>query len=93
VVFNLGTRTPEGRESFLEGRELIFHVHSCITYDLFEFWMGSLGYSGLIWVAVQKRLKTTAVKVSCFYTIQNARRLSGLAIIHCFHNNHSNKIH
>ena len=58
MVFNPGIVNR-----FWRGREQIFYLHSHITFALFEFKMGSLGYGGwLLWAEVQKRLKTTALK-------------------------------
>ena len=38
VIFNLGVATPRGVVNrFWRGRELIFYVHSCITFALFDF--------------------------------------------------------
>jgi len=37
-----------GREPFLGGHEWIVYAHSCITFGLIKFWMGVVGYGGLL---------------------------------------------
>jgi len=61
--FSTPGRDPRGVVNyFWRGREQVIYVHRCI--HLFYLLMGPFDCSGLLqWVAVQKRLKTTELKV------------------------------
>jgi len=63
MVCNLGSRPPDARESFLKGSRIDSLYTAVLRLLYLSFAWGSLAYSGLLWwAAVQKRLKTTALK-------------------------------
>jgi len=64
VTSVLSSGFQPGFRTIFEGVTRRYFMHTAVLhFALFEFQVGSLGYSGLLyWVTVQKRLKTTALE-------------------------------